>query len=235
MVAYEEILDREIEWTMEKITAYFRDIEGIMPAERIQKFDGGKADKIPLSLPLSDEWGAHYNGFKISEICLEAKKLVYSHLNVCWRFKLERWGSVFPHYYQLGPSAVGVEVEFPEDGPPMSPREIVNDFSDVDRLKVPNMRTGGYMPYHWEVHRIWKEKLSDLYPSCTTQVPGPFIRFPALRRLLSKHRVCSHCLLPSKSKHTGRSSLRDFSGRPIPNFVLLQTGVGIFPMPRTLA
>ncbi len=174
MVAYNELLDQEIEWTKEKIVAYFRDVEGIMPAERVQRFAEGKADKIPLNLALSDEWGAHYNGFKISEICLDAKKLIYSHLNVCWRFKLEIWLSIFPHYYQLGPSAVGLEIEFPEDRPPMSARGIVNDFQDVDHLKLPNMRTEGYMPYHWEAYRIWKEKLSDLYPTYGTNVPGPF-------------------------------------------------------------
>ena len=174
MVTYNKLLDREIEWTKEKIVAYFRDVEGIMPAERVQKFAEGKADKIPLNLALSDEWGAHYNGFKISEICLDAKKLIYSHLNVCWRFKLETWLSVFPHYYQLGPSAVGLEIEFPEDRPPMSGRGIVDDFQNVERLKVPNMRTEGYMPYHWEAYRIWKEKLSDLYPTNATNIPGPF-------------------------------------------------------------
>ena len=174
MIAYNELLDREIEWTKEKIVAYFRDVEGIMPAERVQRFAEGKGDKVPLNLALSDEWGAHYNGFKISEICLDARKLIYSHLNVCWRFKLEIWLSIFPHYYQLGPSALGLEIEFPEDRPPMSSRGIVNDFKDVERLKVPDMRTGGQMPYHWEAYRIWKEKLSDLYPAYTTNIPGPF-------------------------------------------------------------
>jgi len=176
MVSYEDILDQEIEWTKEKIVAYFRDVEGIMPAERVQRFaEGkGKADKIPLYLWLADEWGAHYNGFKLSEICLNSKKLVCSYLNLCWRFKLEMWGSVFPYYYQLGPSAVGMKIEFPEDEPPVSPRGVVNEYRDIESLKVPNMRTEGYMPYHWEAYRIWKEKLSDLYPSHSTFVGGPF-------------------------------------------------------------
>ncbi|MCI0482481.1 MAG: hypothetical protein L0213_12955, partial [Candidatus Dadabacteria bacterium] len=169
-----DILDEEIDWLKEKITAHFRDVEGIMPGERVRRFAEGRGDKIPVYLWLADEWGAHYTGFKLSEICLDAKKLVYSYLNICWRFRLEMWGSVFPHYYQLGPSAVGLKIEFPEDGPPVSPKGVINDFRDVEKLRVPDMRTGGHMPYHWEAYGIWKEKLSDLYPSHSTFVGGPF-------------------------------------------------------------
>jgi hypothetical protein len=174
MMAYDDILDREIDWLKEKLVAYFRDVEGIMPAERVKRFGEGRGDKIPVYLWLADEWGAHYSGFKLSEICLDARKLVCSYLNICWRFKLDMWGSVFPHYYQLGPSAVGLEVDFPEDGPPVSPRGVVNAFRDLERLRVPDMRTQGYMPYHWEAYSIWKEKLSDLYPSHSTFLGGPF-------------------------------------------------------------
>jgi uroporphyrinogen decarboxylase len=141
------------------------------PAERLEALRKGEAtDRVPfLSFALG--FCAKNAGYPVSAIYTDPEKSFRAQLKTREQYG---WDSEpFYGYASYGSWEFGGEIKLPEgeyEQAPYHGRFAVNDESDVERLRLPDVRTAGMLPLAMQFSRIQEE--NGLTPSVV--VGGPF-------------------------------------------------------------
>lgn len=166
--------------------------------ERLSAFLEGKPyDRIPCNLFIGDH-AARIIGAKVSELHLFVDKAVEAQVAAFKTYQSEGVG-VGPGLGGIA-EAIGSELEFPDQGAPFVSRFVVQKFSDLDRLPVPDPLKAARLPNILEANRRLIEMLGDEVP-VSIGVPGPFTTAANIRgteklmRDLYKHPEFAHRLL----------------------------------------
>jgi uroporphyrinogen decarboxylase len=145
------------------------------PKERLEAVLHGKPyDRIPCSLNV----GAHAAkllGLKTSEFGRSADKQVEGILASYKEYGVEFLG---PHANIL--SSLGLKYVIPENSTPYVAEPLINDYSDLDRLEIPDFRKAKELQVFWETLDRVTEEIGDEVP-ISIGLSGPFSAAAHLR------------------------------------------------------
>ncbi len=166
--------------------------------ERLRAFlDGKPYDRIPCNLFIGDH-AARLIGARVGELHLSIDKAVEAQVAAYKIYHSEGTG-VGPGLGGIA-EAIGSQLEFPDGGAPFVSEFIVQKFSDLDRLTVPDPLKASRLPNILKANEILIEKLGSEIP-VSIGVPGPFTTAANIRgtekfmRDLYKHPEFAHRLL----------------------------------------
>jgi uroporphyrinogen decarboxylase len=139
--------------------------------ERSQAFAEGKpVDRIPCNLFIGDH-SAGLIGAKVADLHLSVEKAVEAQV-VAHRIYETEGTSVGPGLGGVA-EAMGSKLEFPDFGAPYVSDYAVKEFSDLDRLSVPDPAKAGRFPIILKTAGRLIEELGKELP-VSMGVPGPF-------------------------------------------------------------
>ncbi len=166
--------------------------------ERFQAFSEGKPyDRVPCNLFIGDH-AARLIGARVAELHLSVDKAVEAQVAAFKIYQSEGVG-VGPGLGGIA-EAIGSKLEFPDGGAPFVSEFAVPEFSDLDRLSVPDPLKAARLPNILEANKRLIEKLGAEVP-VSVGVPGPFTTTANIRgiekfmRDLYKHPEFAHQLL----------------------------------------
>ncbi len=166
--------------------------------ERLQAFLEGKPyDRIPCNLFIGDH-AARLIEAKVSELHLSVEKAVEAQVAAFNTYQTEGTG-VGPGLGGIA-EAIGSKLTFPDQGAPFVSEFVVQEFSDLDRLAVPDPLKAARLANILKANKILIEKLGSEIP-VSVGVPGPFTTAANIRgtekfmRDLYKHPEFAHRLL----------------------------------------
>lgn len=139
--------------------------------ERSRAFSEGKpVDRVPCNLFVGDH-SARLTGVKVAELHLSVEKAVEAQV-AAYRIYGTEGTSVGPGLGGVA-EAIGSKLEFPDFGAPYVSDYAVKDFSDLDRLSVPDPAKAGRFPIILKTAERLIEELGKELP-VSVGVPGPF-------------------------------------------------------------
>ena len=139
--------------------------------ERMKAFAEGKPyDRIPCNLFMGDH-AARLIGAKVSDLHLSVEKAVEAQIAAYKIYETEG-AAVGPGLGGIA-EAIGSKLEFPHNGAPFVSDYVVKEYEDLDRLSVPNPRTGGRFSIILQAAERLVEALGNEIP-VSVSVPGPF-------------------------------------------------------------
>lgn len=105
------------------------------------------------------------------EFYTNPEKMVYCLLVAAVKFKHDSL-PIIADTYQIDVEACGTKLHYPEDSMPVIVEHAIQKKSDLAKLRIPNPKQDGRMPYFIEVTKLFVEKIGDIfYPAASTEAP----------------------------------------------------------------
>jgi len=105
------------------------------------------------------------------EFYTDPEKMCYCQLYAADKFAHDL-PAVFADMYQIDVEACGTKLHYPEDSMPVIAEHPIHSKQDLLKLRIPDPRSDGRMPYLVELTSLFKEKVGDIFFICVaTQAP----------------------------------------------------------------
>ena len=132
------------------------------PMERMSAvFKKQQPDRVPF-LITSREFGIRYSGHKHHEAYENPQMYIESQLKILEDFEADGVWDIW--CTPAVDAAIGAKMEFPDDDPPWIHAPVLNERSDLSKLKPVDPLTDGYMPYLLDVVRGLKKAVGPDVP-----------------------------------------------------------------------
>ncbi len=166
-----------VEYQIECLAERIHVKAALTPMTPLQRYmglaTGQVPDRLPISIILAVEWGAHYLGYQLNEeFAWDPKKWAAAALVCNDRFEADACAPIYDCYV-VGPDGMGAEVYFPEDSLPEIIDEPIKSPADLSRLKPFDPERDGRMAVQIEAGVICNEKVGSIAP-LTLSLCGPF-------------------------------------------------------------
>jgi len=149
------------------------------PYDRVMTaLQGGQPDRVPV-VPIVREWCARQAGFRFCDILDSIEKYVYAQYFCVRHFGYDAvWDLLAIHAES---EAMGSVLKIPEDMPPSVLDHVVKDYDkDLPKLRVPDPRKDGRLPFILEGTRRLKDLCRGTYP-VVGYIQAPFRHASMLR------------------------------------------------------
>ena len=108
----------------------------MIPFERFVARLNGKPVDRPPNFNIIMQFGAHYSGHTLREYYLDHNVLVEANLAVAEDFGIDIVQAISDPYREA--ADLGLQVDFPDDGLPVSRTPLIENPEDLDKLKPVN-------------------------------------------------------------------------------------------------
>ena len=125
------------------------------------RLHGGPVDRVP-NFDIFMTFAAHYIGQSLSRYYLDHRVLVEANLTVLEAFDLDIMQTISDPYREA--ADFGLQVEFPEDGLPISKLPLITEPGDLQRLVSPNPYTGRRMSDRLEAIQSFQQQVGKKVP-----------------------------------------------------------------------
>lgn len=140
------------------------------PKERVGAFLGGQPIDRVVCAPLILNHAARVLGVKVSEHNRDGEMMGKAHLAAYQRYHQDMI-TIFTDTAVLA-EAMGTELYYPEDDAARVEKPVVRSPEDVDKVQMPDGRTGGRFPVHLEAIRHCCEAVGEeVFVSCCYGAP----------------------------------------------------------------
>jgi len=140
------------------------------------RLKGEKVDKIP-NLNILMWFAARYGGVDFSDFINQPEVMVDANIKCHQDFGIDVVTVMSDPYCEA--EDYGCTIEYPTDNLPICKAYLLNDHSDISKLKVRKASEGRRMSNRLEAIRLYKEKLGDSVP-VIGWVEGPLAEFADL-------------------------------------------------------
>jgi uroporphyrinogen decarboxylase len=134
----------------------------VNPLERVTRRIQGEAVDRPPNFDIMMQFAAHHIGQPLSRYYLDYRVLVEANLAVLRDFDLDIVQAISDPYREA--ADFGAQIEFPEDGLPVSKVHLLADPDDLRQLKPPDPATGRRMSDRLEAIRRFREEVGGQVP-----------------------------------------------------------------------
>lgn len=201
-------LTQEEETKVDAICKKIRDRvakESITPRERFEAiYRGEEPDRIPIQVCALGLHAATNYGVKPSDLYKDPKVALFAYLT-----HLERFGYDTPSAFRFstGMEEFGMEMSHTDSAVPFGVKGLVETASDLGKIKLPNVKKDGTLPWQLWMVSLLKKKLGDIMPIYGFMaVPGAvnmvIMPMDKLYKALKTDPVLSHCVAALLMKFT---------------------------------
>src|SRR3972149_1190251 len=127
----------------------------------IHRLGGEPVDRVP-NFDIFMTFAAHYIGQPLSRYYLDHRVLVEANLAVLEAFDLDIVQTISDPYREA--ADFGLQVEFPEDGLPISKLPLITEPDDLQKLVSPNPSTGRRMSDRLEAIHSFQQQVGGKVP-----------------------------------------------------------------------
>jgi uroporphyrinogen decarboxylase len=144
----------------------------LTPLERVQKtVKLQEPDVVPV-MPFMGNHGAKIAGALLNEYCTNPEIMASSQLKAWGIYRQDAVVAQSDNYYIA--EGFGVETEIRHDSLPTVKKTVIDDITEVDKLKIPDPYKDGRMPVYLEAINILSDKLKNEGVCVRAPGTGPF-------------------------------------------------------------
>ncbi len=171
--------------------------EPMTPRQRFEAvYRGEEPDRIPIQVCALGLHAASNYGVRPSSLYSDPKTSLFAYLT-----HLERFGYDTPSAFRFstGEAEFGMEVTYTDSAVPFGTKGVVETAADLAKIKFPNVRKDGTLPYILWMISLLKKKIGDIMPIHGFHIiPGAVVPtiMPMAQQLLTlrKDPVLAHCI-----------------------------------------